>query len=392
MTKAKNLLLAFAMLSSVVLSSCGGGVQSVTHGDGDTVEFKYAELLQVVDYGDYAVARIADPWKKGRTLHTYILVPEKSGDVDGLPEGTVIHTPLTRAVPFTSVHSSLIMSLERQTSIAGVADLQYIGIPYIKEQCSNGSIADVGNAMNPNVERIIDISPDALLVSPFENSGGYGKVEETGIPIVECADYMETTALGRAEWIKFYGMLLGAESTADSLFCVIDSSYNALKTIVSKETKRPSALIDKMTGAVWYLPGGHSTFGTLLADAAIDYAFADDNHSGSLSLSFETVLEKCGDADIWLFRYSSNHPITYAELLSEHRGYLEMNPFRTRQCYGCNVNTSMFYEEGAFRPDFLLSDFIRIAYPDKKLSGQPHYFKRLPVHDTQETDKNTNDD
>lgn len=41
----------------------------------------------------------------------------------------------------------------------------------------------------------------------FENSGGYGKLDKLHIPIIEAADYMESSPLGRAEWMKFYGML-----------------------------------------------------------------------------------------------------------------------------------------------------------------------------------------
>ena len=71
--------------------------------------------------------------------------------------------------------------------------------------------------MNPDMERIIDLHPDAILLSPFENSGGYGRIEKLDIPIIECADYMETSALGRAEWMRFYGLLFGVAPQADSL-------------------------------------------------------------------------------------------------------------------------------------------------------------------------------
>ena len=70
--------------------------------------------------------------------------------------------------------------------------------------------------MKPDIERIIDLRADAILLSPFENSGGYGRLEQIGVPIIECADYMETSALGRAEWMKFYGLLYGKEHEADS--------------------------------------------------------------------------------------------------------------------------------------------------------------------------------
>ena len=47
--------------------------------------------------------------------------------------------------------------------------------------------------------------------------------KELDIPIIECADYMETSALGRAEWMRFYGLLFGVAPQADSLFAEVDS-------------------------------------------------------------------------------------------------------------------------------------------------------------------------
>ena len=83
--------------------------------------------------------------------------------------------------------------------------------------------------MSPDIEKIIDLNADAVLLSPFENSGGYGRIESIGIPIIECADYMETSPLGRAEWMKFYGLLTGKEEETDSLFRKIEQQYLTLK-------------------------------------------------------------------------------------------------------------------------------------------------------------------
>jgi iron complex transport system substrate-binding protein len=90
------------------------------------------------------------------------------------------------------------------------------------------------------VEKIIDQRPDAIFLSPFENSGGYGKLEEIDIPLVECAEYMEKTPLGRAEWLRFYGILFGCEQKADSLFHVVDSNYNTLK---AQATQRDGSFV-----------------------------------------------------------------------------------------------------------------------------------------------------
>ena len=378
-----------------LLFSCTGGRGPSAQEAGDTVSLKYATQLSIVRHKDYTEVVVKNPWKEGKILHSYLLVPD-SIDSQNISHSslltphsslsTVVRTPLRRSVMFTTVHCAMLMSFGCEQSIAGVADLKYIKIPWIHEQVKAGRITDVGEGMSPVVEKIIDQRPDALFLSPFENSGGYGRLEEIGIPIIECAEYMEPSPLARAEWLRFYGMLFGCEARADSLFAVVDSSYNALKALAGnhkvqsskfKAQSSSTVLLDKVTGSVWYVPGGRSTIGQMIQDAGGDYPWADDDHSGSVSLPFEAVLEKAGEAGVWLFRYSSDHDITPAELLSEHHGYDQFKAFRSGEIYGCDVERSLFYEESPFRPDWLLGDYIHILHPDIPNLPPLRYYKKV---------------
>ena len=360
----------------VLLSSCGNRT-GFSQEEGDTLRLKYSSLLSIVRFDGYTEVNIKNPWKEGKVLHTYLLVPREKELPAHHPHGTVIRTPVERAAVFTTVHCALLTTIGHGENIVGVADLQYIKVPYIHEQVKKGRIADCGNGLSPVVEKIIDVKPEVILLSPFENSGGYGKVEDIDIPLVECAEYMENSPLARAEWMKFYGMLFGEEQKTDSLFAEVDKNYRALKEEAAKAGKGRSVLIDKMVGSVWYVPGGKSTIGQMIADANGRYPWAADSHSGSVSLPFEAVLEKAGETDAWLFRYSSDHDITYAELLGEHHGYSQFKAYREHKAYGCNVELSLFYEESPFRPDWLLSDFIQILHPDLPGLAPLRYYKRL---------------
>ena len=115
----------------------------------------------------------------------------------------------------------------------------------------------------------------------------------------------------------------------------------------------------------------------MVSDAGGQSPWADDEHSGSISLPFETVLEKAGECDLWLFRFSSDHLLTYDELLREHHGYDQFRAFRNHAVYGCNVEQSLFYEEAPFRPDFLLGDFLKILHPDIPNLPPLRYYERL---------------
>jgi len=366
------------LLTAVLFSACMGGHKtSSVQAAGDTVAFKYATQISVVKYDGFTVATLKNPWKDGMTLHRYILVPSDKEVPYHIPSGTVVRTPLKRSVMFTTVHCAMLMEFGKQDCISGVADLKYIKIPWIQQQVARGRITDVGDGMSPVIEKIIDEHPDALFLSPFENSGGYGKLEEINIPIIECADYMESSPLARAEWMRFYGMLFGCEQKADSVFQTVDENYHKLKALAAKAKTRPMVLLDKVTGSVWYVPAGKSTIGQMIKDANGHYPWGDDEHSGSISLPFETVLEKAGEADVWLFRYSSDHDISYDELTSEHHGYSQFSAYRNRQAYGCDVERSQFYEESPFHPERLLNDFIKIFHPETEGLEPLHFYARV---------------
>lgn len=365
----------------VALASCqGGNNTSLSSATGDTIALKYSSLLTIVEHDGYTVAEISNPWKPGKLLHRYYLVERGKGKEEremSFADGTVIEVPIQRAAVFTTVHCALLTELGLGSHIVGVADAKYIKVPYIQEQIKAGRVIDCGNGLNPVVEKIMDVKPDVIMLSPFENSGGYGKTEEIGIPLIECAEYMETSPLARAEWMRFYGLLFGVSDQADQLFLQVDSSYNALKQQAAKAGEGRSVLVDKITGSVWYMPGGRSTIGQMLLDAGARYPWATDKQSGSLSLPFETVLEKAGESDVWILRYSSDHDLSYDELLSEYHGYRQLKAFRQHEVYGCNVELSMFYEDTPFHPDRLLCDFLQILHPD--IIGLPplRYYKKL---------------
>ena len=369
---------------AVSLLSCGRRTAAEPQTAGDSLFMKYSTLLSIAEYDGYTLATIKNPWKPGKLLHRYVLVPRTSDirhQTSALPEdATVIEVPIQRAAVFTTVHCALLTEFGLGDRIVGVADSKYIKIPYIHEQIAKGRIVDCGNGLNPVVEKIMDIKPDVIMLSPFENSGGYGKTEEIGIPLIECAEYMETSPLGRAEWMRFYGLLFGVGEKADAMFHEVDSCYTALKQQATEAGEGRSVIVDKVVGvvgSVWYMPGGHSTIGQMIQDAEGRYPWANDEQSGSLALPFESVLEHGGESDVWMLRYSSDHEWDYRELLSGHQGYGQLRAFREKEVYGCNVEQSKFYEETPFHPNYLLNDFIQILHPDIIGTSSLRYYKKL---------------
>lgn len=407
----KLYILLCGATAALLMAACQGGKTAAADAEaGDTLEMKYAKLLTIVKHGDeeeasdeaedidyqYAEAIIANPWKAGTMLHRYILIPKgKEGDktvamlarrrsTGARCTTDTVRTPVERSAVFIAPHCQLMYEMGCQQAIRGVCDLDYINIPDVKKRAAlsgntsaQNPIVDCGSSMAPDIERIIALKPEAILLSPFENSGGYGKLDKLHVPIIEAADYMESSPLGRAEWMKFYGMLFkkdgnapktalaaSCEPKADSLFAKIEKEYLKLKAEAAGYPKGLSILTERKTGNVWYVPGGKSTMGILLRDAHARYIFADDTHSGSLSMSPEQIIAKGNQVDVWAFKYFGGNALTKQNLLAEYQGYQALKAFQTGTVYETDTSCEPYFELTSFHPEILLREFIILSHPE----------------------------
>lgn len=367
----KSLFLYSVIPMIFLLVSCGGSGTNKSEADGDTIPMHYARNLTIVQHKDYTEVTIRNPWDTTAVLHRYILT--STGSPKEI-EGTIVRVPLQRAGIFTAVHCGLVKELGCESAIRGICEIEYINIPSIRKSVKEGRVANFGSAMEPVIETIMDAQPDGLLVSPFENSGGYGRVERLGIPIIECADYMEFSPLARAEWMRFYGRLFGVGERADSLFGEVERRYLSLCEKVRDVEQRPTLIAEKPYSGVWYVPGGNSAMGILYQDAGADYLFADRKKNGSLALSVETVFEVAQQADIWIIKYNQPMPLTLAQLQSDYPPFAHFRSFQTGRVYGCNQASSRFYEETPYHPDRLLADLVRIIHPELGIQHKKQYF------------------
>lgn len=375
--KRKILYAIVILVVSVLSTSCGGRKAETSFSQGDTLRLHHAKRFVLVEHKDFTQVTLQNPWDTTAVLQTYLLVDGGKKLPASLPPGVVVRTPLHKTAIYSSVHCSLLKQLGVFSAIAGVCDLQYIMLPDVDEAFRKGKITDLGDAMNPNLERMMELNPDAVLLCPFENSGGHGKVEQLGIPLIECADYMETSPLGRAEWMRLYGRLFGVGQKADSLFFDLERKYQALVALAAGAKERPTVLSDLKTGATWYVAGGQSTTGRLYRDAGTQYLWASDTHSGSIPLSFETVFEQGHDADFWFIRYNQPRDKTYAELRTDYAPYAQFKAFRTKHIYGCNTHRVAYYEESPFQPHLMLQELIQICHPELMPAQNLHFFSNL---------------
>ncbi len=327
---------------------------------------KYAHNMRMEMEEDGLSVTIRNPWDTTRILHRYLLTTDSTLRRS---DATVVRVPLRNAAVFTSVQCALMMELNCPDIIGGVCEIEYIHVPYVQKGVSEGRIIDLGNGMSPNVERMMDLQPDAILTTPFENSGGYGRLERIGIPIIECADYMESSPLARAEWVRFYGRLFGRAKEADSLFQAVETAYTTIRKRVAAETKkRPRLLVETPQGSHWYVPGGSSTMGRLYQDAGADYIFSSISGAGSTPLSIEQVLERGMDAQVWILKHHG--PVDLRQLRKDYPALARINA----PMYLCDTSTSLFYEETPYHPERLLQNLVNIFHPELAYPTDYLYF------------------
>lgn len=368
---ASSLLLLFSLL----FSTCQNKPEVLS--SRREIPLQYATLLQLTAADSFTIATIKDPYDTTKILQSYCLLEKDVTPPKALPKATtIIRIPLQRAAVFSSVHLALLQELHAIRQVRGVCDTQFIIDQNLQALIRHQRLTNYGGSLRPDLELLVATRADALLVSSLVDVDR-PELRKTGIPIIECADYLETSALGRAEWIKFFGLLFGQRQAADSIFQQVEDRYQSLTRQVRTLRQRPSLLVETKKGGVWYVPGGKSTMGEIYQAAGANYLFSYLNQSGSVALSFETIYKKALNADFWLIKYGDTTSLSYQRLKASYTHYSAFKAFRQHNVYACNTLKKSFYEETPFHPERLLEDLIKLFHPQLLPDHRLRYFEPL---------------
>lgn len=367
--KMKRTILSILLL--IVTLSC----QRAEKIESGSAGLRYARGFTINHTKGYTTIEVRNPWDTLHLLQRYILVDKNNPLPDSLPQGVVVRTPIEKIAITTAIDAGALDMLDATSSIIAVCEAQYMSDSTIIEGVKSKKIYDLGQATLPSAELLIASRAEAIVVSPFQNQG-YGAIEKSKTAILECASYTENSPLGRAEWIKFYGLLLGKSAMADSLFDIEEQRYNNLKAKVANVAERPSILPGKPYKQTWYLSGGDSYAAKLYLDAGGSYPWIDEPGDVSIPLSFEVIASRNREYDIWLIPYYDlKEDITLKSLKEEHKPFSMLRPYLNNRVYGVNTAFKKLYEETPYAPSLYLEDLIRIIHPDILEPKEMRYFK-----------------
>lgn len=384
----KKLFISIFMLLSFSFFACqpsnkqkGGSDASVAQTEsskGDYMKLDYAKGFEVRKIADnIRLIDIHDPQNE-RTEVYHLAFISSDANLSDIPAGyTPIRVPIKKAICMTSLQVSNFIKLNAYDYIAGTTSARHLFNPEIKKRIKEKRIIKIGMEGNFDNEDIIAANPDVILISPFKR-GGYEALKDAGIPLIPHLGYKEMTPLGQAEWIKFVGMLIGQEELAEQTFDGIATKYNNLKQMVANIDKRPTVFSGEIHGGNWYAVGGRSFLAQLIEDAGADYFLKEDEHSGGINLDFETVYSQAEGADYWRIVNSFQGTFSYNALKEEDARYADFKAFKEKKVIYCNMRTTPFYEGMPVEPELVLSDLIKIFYPDLLPDYEPHYYELLP--------------
>ncbi|WP_240640266.1 ABC transporter substrate-binding protein [Mangrovimonas spongiae] len=379
----KKLLLFIALLGIV---ACKNEPKTLDNNKQDIAvsHFKYAKGFHIASNKNFKVLTIKNPWPKSEKSFKYALIPRENlatltlnrNEFDG-----IITTPVEKIVVTSTTHIPALELLEVEQTLVGFPGTDYVSSKKTRALIDGEKIRELGKNEGINTEVLLELQPEVVVGFGIDgNNKTFETIKKSGIPVMYNGDWVETSPLAKAEWIKFFGALFNKTAKADSIFNTIEKNYNQAKQLASKVKRTPTVLSGALHKDVWYLPSGTSPEAQLLKDANVNYLWQDTAAEGSLALSFEAVFTKAKNADIWL---SPSYYNSLENLKKANEHYTQFDAFKNKNIYSF-VNITgptggvTYYEKGTARPDLVLKDIIKVCHPNVLPNYQTHFFKPLP--------------
>lgn len=350
------------------------------------IRLRHAEQA-TVEYGPhYKRLVLHQPWVGAESPAQYLLVLCGTPPPAGFEDHVLIEIPVRTVVTTSTTELPHLVELGVVGRLVGHDEFDWVVSPEVRRRIGSGAVVEVGSAPNLDIERLVALAPGLVLADSLGDpqQGLLPRLRQIGLPVVLAPSFLETSPLGRAEWLKITALFFDREERAESFFRQVEGRYQELVRTVDyaldQGLPRPTVLMSGPTEDVWWVPGGHSFMARLLADAGARYPWADEPTSGSLPLAFESVLERAADAELWL------HPGRFgslADLLAVDSRLAHFRALREGRVYGNDAQTNDqggndYWESGSLRPDLVLADLVEIAHPEL-LELDLTYHRLLPA-------------
>ena len=345
--------------------------------DADEYEdLKYATQFFLKKYdGGYTYVKVEDG-------NEYVLIPENSNDDNlGYDNATLIHVPCNNIYIAASATMDQFRALGALSKIkASSTEAKDYSIDEIRNKIENKDIAYVGKYKAPDYEKLLTLNTDLAIESTMIYHAPKIKeeLESFNIPVLVDRSSYEEDPLGRIEWIKLYGLLVGKEHEALTSFNdEIDKVNNVIESVGKKEGKRPTVCFFSESSNGYINIRKPADYVSKMIDlAGGDYVFKDiavgeDNALSTMNISWEDFYLLAKDADILIYNGTIDGGISSIDdLIKKNDLFKEFKAVKGKQVY-CSL--SNMYQESS-RLGYVLVDLNSII--DEK-NQKLTYFNKL---------------
>ena len=232
-------LLGIAAVLLLLLGGCGRTETAAQERNTDiskeltytgSMDLVYAEKFAVDYYEDgYALIKVNQDMQ-------YLLVPEGMEAPEDLAEGiAVLQQPVDHIYLVASAVMDMFVSMDALDSVR-FSGLQESGwyIEEAREAMEAGDILYAGKYSTPDYEQILaegcGLAVENTMI--YHTPEVKEQLENFGIPVLVDYSSYEAEPLGRTEWVKLYGLLIGKEEAAEEAF---QSEMEAFQSIQESE-------------------------------------------------------------------------------------------------------------------------------------------------------------
>jgi iron complex transport system substrate-binding protein len=374
-TRLTVLLFLFLIVS---LGSCTfSDKQTTGHplgNDYEKVDVEYAERLEIYEGDGKSVIRVRNPWQQATNVVKDFVIYR-----NGKAKENELKPPFKRVICLSSSHVGFMEKIEEVDRIVGISGAGYICSKAVRQRIDEGKIKEIGHEGNMNYELIASLNPD-LFIGFMVGAGAQkmiDRLESLDIPVILIADYLEKTPLGRAEWLRAFGVLFNNQQV-DSLISETAQRYNELALKVRDVKSRPLVLSGLPYKGTWYVPGNDTYAGTFINDAGGDYLW-QDIEADVVPMELEKVYERALHADVWINPglAGSIHEIVSTDARLKNLSVVKNGRIANNNRIRNNAGGIDYYESGVVNPDIILQDLIQIFHPDQLPEKKMHYYQYL---------------
>ena len=279
--------------------------------------------------------------------------------------------------------------------------------PSISEFTHPGAYACSGNYGNlTQLFRLFNSSPpiDVLIVTDTVNNwtrlvvNGTLNTTALNVSVLGIGEAQEKTALGRAEYVKLFGLLYGLAPYTIRQFDDIAESYAEAVALAATADTQPSVFYGTGYGDSFYF--GSTYQASFITDANAYYVFGDhgeplpsplqalredvqqDNPLSLTSADAGRMLALAGanTSRFWLgFSVTTPTETTVAQVLQNYSYAADWAAVLCDNLYDYTKHTdpNPIFEQGVLRPDWVLKDHIRIFHPHLLPHYTFHYYRRM---------------